>query len=200
MKHTAETLQAAFKYLWPDEVPLLKSLARSLPDNPTVINIGAGSGTSGLAFMESRPDLHLVTIDTEDQDSPLGSLYSERLILEEAGLWGERNEQIKGDSKKIGAIWPTFAGPVNMVFVDGEHSYEGCAGDILAWLPHIKPGGIMAVHDYKKMDAYKVAHNKDDVPHPMPWPGVDQAVDDLLLRQYEILSWVNTLIAFRITK
>lgn len=198
MKHTAESLRDAFKYLWPDEVPLLKSLARSLPPHPTVVNIGAGAGTSGLAFLESRPDLRLVTIDIEDQDSPLGSLYSERLILEEAGLWGERNEQIKGDSKKIGAIWPTFAGPVDMVFIDGGHSYDECAGDILAWLPHIKLGGIMAVHDYKKVDAYKVPHQPDTVPHPKDWPGVDLAVDELLLRQFEILSWVNTLIAFRI--
>lgn len=34
------------------------------------------------------------------------------------------------------------------VFIDGDHSYESCKEDILAWHPKVKRGGILAGHDY----------------------------------------------------
>ena len=148
MSHTSESLQAAFKYLFPNEVPALKELARSLPINPVVINIGAGAGTSGLAFLESRPDLYLITIDIRAADSPLGCLAAEERVLKDAGLWGDRNRQIWSSSINAGWTWQYTDDKVDMVFIDGEHSYEDCKGDIEAWLPNIKPGGIIAIHNY----------------------------------------------------
>lgn len=213
MTHTAETLAAAFGYLTADEVAALKFIAQTLPDNPVVVNIGAGSGTSGLAFMESRGDLFLITIDIEGGDSPLGSLYSERLELERAGFSNIRYHQILGDSRSIGehaqetfdilvhqgerlinvmkhylvdGVKTRFA---DMVFIDADHSYEACKGDILAWLPNIKPGGIIALHDYRKQDT--------DIP-TQEWPGVDKAVDELLMGEYEQVLRVDSLVAFRV--
>lgn len=52
---------------------------------------------------------------------------------------------------------------LDMVFLDGQHEYEAVKADIQAWLPKIKPGGLLAGDDY----------------HPS-WPGVIQAVDELL--------------------
>ena len=57
-------------YLSRSDVDLLTEMARSLPDNPVVINIGAGVGTSGLTFMEARPDLVLYSIDVNDFPNP----------------------------------------------------------------------------------------------------------------------------------
>jgi hypothetical protein len=37
---------------------------------------------------------------------------------------------------------------LDFVFIDGDHSYEGCKADILAWLPKMKDGSIFAGHDY----------------------------------------------------
>jgi predicted O-methyltransferase YrrM len=34
------------------------------------------------------------------------------------------------------------------IFIDGDHSYEGCSADITAALPLLAPGGVLAVHDY----------------------------------------------------
>ena len=41
-----------------------------------------------------------------------------------------------------------IATPLDFVFVDADHSYEGCTADIKAWMHHIKPGGWMLGHDY----------------------------------------------------
>lgn len=35
-----------------------------------------------------------------------------------------------------------------MVYHDADHSYKGVREDIVAWWPKVKPGGIMAFHDY----------------------------------------------------
>lgn len=195
---TAADVQRAFHYLFPAELPALKMLAIQLPANPLVINIGAGSGTSGLAFMESRPDLALVTVDIENNDSPLGSLYSERHVMRAAGFGDQHDvrwSQLHMDSKLAGHTWPMSGerNP-NMVFIDGDHSYEGCKGDIEAWLPHIVPGGIIAVHDYLKGDLAPDPNG----PHPMPWPGVDSAVNELLVPNFEMILHVASLIAFKV--
>lgn len=196
---TAEDVRSSFRYLFPAELPALKMLVIQLPPRPLVINIGAGSGTSGLAIMESRPDVALVTIDIENRDSPLGSLYSERDVMREAGFGNQydvRWSQLHMDSKLAGKTW-IISGErnPNMVFIDGDHSYEGCKGDIEAWLPHIVDGGIIAVHDYNKQN---ILPNPNG-PHPREWPGVNSAVDELLIPNFEMILHVDSLIAFKVS-
>lgn len=198
----AENVRKSFKYLFPDELPALQKLAQSLPPNPVVVNIGAGSGTSGLAFIESRPDLFLWTIDVENNDSPFGSLFSERSVFAEAGLAHLKDTrwfQIHSDSKNVGSALGSER--VDLVFIDGDHSYRGAWGDIFIWKAKLKPGGILAVHDYQKERLFHEGDTTDflnDRPHPMPWPGVNQAVDELLVGKYEQVLFVDSLIAFRI--
>lgn len=206
---TSESLQAAFGYLTANELAALKQLAQSLPDNPVVVNIGAGAGTSGLAFMESRPDLKLVTVDVQMSDSPFGCLYAEQQALQSSGYgfpFDDRYYQIQGDSKAVGRDWqkwnPGDGGkePINLVFIDADHSYRGAKGDILAWLPNIKPGGIIAVHDYDKKRVYASGQLSGKVMHPLPWPGVDRAVRKFLCPFFEIALHVDTLISFWVTE
>lgn len=47
----------------------------------------------------------------------------------------------------------------DFIFIDADHSYEGCKADIAAYTPLVADGGILAGHDYH-------------------WPGVKQAVDE----------------------
>lgn len=55
-------------------------------------------------------------------------------------------------------------GPIfDLVFIDGDHSYEACQLDIELYGQLVRPGGILAGHDY----------------HHEKHPGVAQAVDEL---------------------
>lgn len=199
---TAAEVQDSFHYLYPAEVGALKMLTISLSEFPLVVNIGAGAGTSGLLFAETRPDLFLVTVDIQDESSPLGCLEAERDVIERAGLTNWRighHWQFCMDSALLGREWESrtrkvFGTHPNMVFIDGDHSYEHCKEDIEVWLPLVKSGGIIAVHDYRKEDLAPDPNG----PHPMPWPGVNQAVDELLLPHYEKVMHVASLIAFRV--
>lgn len=198
---SSESLQAAFGYLTEAELAALKQLARWLPDNPVVVNIGAGSGTSGLAFMESRPDLYLTTVDVTSEDSPFGSLYSEKMVFVQSNIPAYRYNQVCADSKFLGQ-WHKEHNllPVDLCFIDGDHSYNGAKGDILAWLPNIKPGGIMAVHDFDKKRVYQSGQIQGKAMHPLPWPGVDRAVRKFLCPYFEIALHVDTLISFWVTE
>jgi hypothetical protein len=49
----------------------------------------------------------------------------------------------------------------DMIFIDGDHSYEGAKGDILSWQPFLHPGGLLCGHD-------------------SDWPEVRQALDEVL--------------------
>ncbi len=170
-------LSDAFGYLWTEEVVALEDAVKSLPDNPHVVNIGAGAGTSGLTVIQ-RPDAFLTTIDIR-VEGPLGSLKGERNAFEQSGInYKDRHQQILKDSKLVAKEWTK---KVDMVFVDGDHSYEGASGDIKGWLPHIKKGGIMVVHDY----------------HLGPWDDVVLAVDELL-GEYEEIFVAGSTIGFRI--
>lgn len=175
--------QKAFGFLHDAEWYGLKALVAGLPPGATAVNIGAGAGTSGLILREGDKISKSWTVDIQGPGSPFGSLEGERNAFIEAKIpWDQnRHDQVCGDSKAVGKAWQN--GPLDFVFIDGDHSYAGCAGDIEAWLPHIKVGGVVAIHDY--------AAN--------PWPDVVAAVDALLRPVYPVVAHHDTVIAFRVT-
>ncbi len=59
-------------------------------------------------------------------------------------------------------------GSLDLVFIDDDHSYEGCKRSIAAWMPKVKRGGWLGGHDY---------YNHDDP--RTDFTGVDRAVDEL---------------------
>lgn len=57
---------------------------------------------------------------------------------------------------------------LDLIFIDAEHGYEMVTADILAWLPKVRPDGILCGHDYWQGHV-----------HPLPHvDGVRQAVDE----------------------
>lgn len=53
--------------------------------------------------------------------------------------------------------------PLDLIFIDADHSYANCRADILAWRPLLRPGGILCGHDYAQ-----------------GWDGVIKAVNELV--------------------
>lgn len=38
---------------------------------------------------------------------------------------------------------------LDFVFIDGDHSYDGCSLDMRLWYPKVKRGGLLCGHDYR---------------------------------------------------
>lgn len=53
----------------------------------------------------------------------------------------------------------------DLVFIDGDHSERGVKSDIAAWLPHVRPGGILCGDDYNTPQCPDVA---PAVQHSLP--------------------------------
>jgi predicted O-methyltransferase YrrM len=54
-------------------------------------------------------------------------------------------ETHRGSSCSVASGWKR---PVDLLFIDGDHSYEGCGTDLQAWLPLVRPHGWVALHDF----------------------------------------------------
>lgn len=77
-----------------------------------------------------------------------------------------------GDSTEVAAKYT--GNPVNVLFIDGDHSYEGCKADIDAWYPHMAVGGVMLFHDcdatspgvVKAVEEFATEHKLGIYKHP----------------------------------
>ena len=127
-----------------------------------------------------RPGLNLIMVDAWGQYE-----HKERLkdVMDfHAGLLDEQQEMyltlarnrtefaadrrtiLRADSVKAAAHVADQS--LDFVFIDADHSYEGCRDDIAAWLPKVKPGGLMSGHDYDN--------------HNYPRFGVTRAVNEFV--------------------
>lgn len=174
---TAHDLARWQGYLTEAEVDFLQDLTYALPPNLIIVNIGAGAGTSTLSFLEARSDATVFSVDILLDEAPLTTNEHLRL-LEIEPEDAARVIRVWGDSKVVGAAWPY---KVDMVFVDGDHTRDGLQGDIDAWLPKVKVGGVMAFHDYTRKH----------------WPDVKPVVDAAMV-DHERIDHVATTIAFKV--
>ena len=72
-------------------------------------------------------------------------------------------------------------GPIDFLYIDADHSHDGVTTDLYSWVPHVRPGGLIAGDDYSHplypgvstaWDAFEEAHglrltrHQSDPPHP----------------------------------
>lgn len=63
---------------------------------------------------------------------------------------GIRNiEFINSNFATVAAAW---AKPVDILHIDGDHGYCDVRSDFNTWVPHLRPGGVLLMHD---IDAFK---------------------------------------------
>lgn len=73
-------------------------------------------------------------------------------------------------------------GPVDFVFIDGDHSYDGLRADWEGWAPLVAPGGVVALHDSRSSadrrieDAGSARYTRERI-HPDPRFAVVEEVD-----------------------
>jgi predicted O-methyltransferase YrrM len=84
-------------------------------------------------------------------------------------------EICKGDSSTVGKSLDI---PFKMVFIDGDHTYDGCKKDFDAWGRLIQKGGVVAFHDTN-------------------FDTVDTVINEMDKTKWEFLYHIYTTRAFR---
>jgi predicted O-methyltransferase YrrM len=123
----------------------------------TVVEIGSYLGRStvffGLALRNLNPQGRIVAIDPHTGDrQQLEALSAEQLPTFElfrrhcraAGVEALIDARV-ATSLDVAAQW---SDPVDLLYVDGWHSYEAVLADGEAWLPHLSSSGAVVFDDY----------------------------------------------------
>ena len=133
-----------------DESALIAELADG---RRRVVEIGVYEGSSALVLVEALPrdaELHLVEPFGSGGPWPgvmnPASEGAAKAVVERAArrLGGPRVSWHVMLSEQAARGW---SGPVDLVFVDGDHSEEACLLDWELWHPFVAPGGVIAFHD-----------------------------------------------------
>jgi predicted O-methyltransferase YrrM len=141
-------------FLPENEIRFLGILAACTPANGVIVEIGSfkGKSTAMLATMARKYELgRVVAIDPHQGLSYLGpeapkqsSTFDEFLIsLKLAGI-GSHVEVQRAYSRDVGRNWNR---PIRLLWIDGDHSYEGCKEDFDLFSPFLAEGGVVAFHD-----------------------------------------------------
>ena len=84
----------------------------------------------------------------------------------------------RGLSAEVAAGWSR---PVDLLFIDGDHSYEGVKRDWDLFVPFVKPFGIVVFHD----TTWEVSEHRLQA---RPDMGVPRFVDELREAGYPVLT------------
>jgi predicted O-methyltransferase YrrM len=103
-----------------------------------IVEIGRFYGGSTFLLACANDRAAIVSVDLQPQDdSRLEMLLKEHRV-------GSNLTILVGDSQRT--QYPAV-GPIDLLFIDGDHSYEGCTADLENWYPKVLPGGHIVLHD-----------------------------------------------------
>jgi predicted O-methyltransferase YrrM len=118
-----------------------------------VVELGVYEGSSAVVVLRAlspEAELHLVDPFVDASGSALrpgwqANATATQLVLRRARRHGPTVHWHPARSQDVGRVWS--GGPVDLVFIDGEHSPEGCREDWEVWHGHVRSGGIVAFHE-----------------------------------------------------
>ena len=117
-----------------------------------VLEIGTGwGGTLFLLCMASSPDAVICSVDLPP--TLIGRGYPEwrERLYRSFSRGNQRIEIVRGDShdSATAALVESLmeGAPLDLLFIDGDHSYEGAKADFMLYSPMVRHGGLIVLHD-----------------------------------------------------
>jgi hypothetical protein len=134
------------------EAALLRELAAG---RRRVVEIGVYEGSSAVVLCDvlgRDAELHLIDpFGHHSAALPPGwgatERASKRVVARAARGGGPQVSWHVAFSADVARGWSQ---PVDLVFVDGDHSEEGCATDWDSWHGFVEPGGVVLFHDARE--------------------------------------------------
>jgi len=130
------------------------------------VEIGVFRGEHSKAMLDALASLKLTCVDMWELHSEQKSDYTNHEIImnkrfedieyaksvhndaeQKLKPYGTRAKIVQENSIKAAKMFNDES--LDFVYFDGDHSYEGCFADMIAWYPKIKNDGYLCGHDYK---------------------------------------------------
>ncbi|HHY84016.1 MAG TPA: class I SAM-dependent methyltransferase [Verrucomicrobia bacterium] len=140
-------------WLHPEEARLLFRLAKRCKGRGGIVEIGSWKGKSTICLGHGslagrRTRVHAIDPHTgsPEHSELFGSVWTFDEFcrnIDEAGVRDVVVPHVDGSTN----VAERFNEPVELIFIDGLHEYEGVKADFDAWFPKVIPNGTMAFHD-----------------------------------------------------
>lgn len=129
----------------PMEQGLLLTLASGTLSRAHIVEIGSELGMSASLFRKGNPTAFIFCIDINPNAPYIDN-------LKEVDLYSDYEvHSIYADSHELDwKDWTrqhSFAEIINLLFVDGDHSYNGALSDLVRYTPYVVKDGFVLVHD-----------------------------------------------------
>jgi predicted O-methyltransferase YrrM len=138
--------------------------------NLNYLEIGCYAGGSACLMLQ-RPNTNVISID-------IGYPILKEIVIENVNklnIYNNKYNYVKGNSRDNNTITKLndiLNGELlDILFIDGDHSYNGLINDFNIYSKYVKEGGYIVFDDY------------NDIQHS---PEVKKAVDSLIFNNYEI--------------
>jgi len=166
MNHYYQNIQGWFDY---EEV--IRLAIDKATDGAKFVEIGAWKGKSaafaGVEILNSGKDITYYAVDhflgSEEHRNPVSPHY------DYASISGDLKAQYLVNIEPVKSVVKTLdmqsgeaskkfkKASVDFVYIDGSHEYVSVCSDIEFWLPKVKPGGMIAGHDYTTHETVREA-------------------------------------------
>ena len=138
---------------WFDFQDIYQQAVEEAVDGAHFVEVGTFKGRSA-AFMaalirDSGKRIQFDCVDTwkDVKGTPRGELFQVfRQDMERLQLTNYVNAVV---APSLAAVNAHLDRSLDLVFIDGDHSYGAVKADIEAWWPKVKFGGVLAGHDYR---------------------------------------------------
>lgn len=110
-----------------------------------IVEVGSFAGVSSDLFARYCRKLYCVDLWSLETSIEYELMEKAELMFDRVWEAHHNIEPIQGRSVEVAKQFTDQS--VDMVYIDGNHSYASVKEDIQAWMPTIKPGGWMTGHD-----------------------------------------------------
>lgn len=101
-----------------------------------IVETGRFNGGSVLTLAAANRQVPITSVDIAPQNDALLVDMMKKINV------GENVTLIVGDSQKT-----KYDVPYDVVYIDGDHSFQGCLNDLHNWCDDLVPGGHVVLHD-----------------------------------------------------
>jgi predicted O-methyltransferase YrrM len=157
-----------------EEAIALAELSRSLPPDAVIIEIGAFLGSSTVLLAgprKLRGSGKVVSIDPFDGSGDAFSVpfykeiiasldKSQRQCFDENIRRAHLEKWVEVFQERADEAARRWSRPIDLLFMDGDQSYEGVGLAYRSWAPFLKKGGILAVHNSRSYERDHDGHTR----------------------------------------